>query len=89
MGRQRPKPLRHDSVTPQELRRLIHARKVTLAGHVRLGIYGTLRCHSGKRMKPKNRVFFATEAEALAAGYRPCGHCLRAKYKAWLWEPRR
>jgi AraC family transcriptional regulator, regulatory protein of adaptative response / DNA-3-methyladenine glycosylase II len=31
----------------------------------------------------RHRVFFADEATALAAGYRPCGHCLRDRYAAW------
>jgi methylphosphotriester-DNA--protein-cysteine methyltransferase len=30
----------------------------------------------------KNRVFFADEATAIAAGYRPCATCLPGKYKA-------
>ncbi|MDO5289927.1 MAG: Ada metal-binding domain-containing protein [Pseudomonadota bacterium] len=34
-------------------------------------------------MQRDSRVFFADEAEAQAAGYRPCGHCLRAAYRQW------
>jgi methylphosphotriester-DNA--protein-cysteine methyltransferase len=29
-------------------------------------------------------VFFADEATALAAGYRPCGTCMREEYRAWV-----
>lgn len=29
------------------------------------------------------RVFFKDEATAIAAGYRPCGHCMKEKYKRW------
>jgi methylphosphotriester-DNA--protein-cysteine methyltransferase len=29
------------------------------------------------------RVFFANEKDAIAAGYRPCGRCLRDKYNEW------
>ncbi len=32
---------------------------------------------------PRHRVFFADEAVAIAAGYRPCGACLREKYREW------
>lgn len=42
-----------------------------------------LNCSSGKRMKKENRIFFNFEAQAFAQGYRPCGHCLKQKYKVW------
>ena len=44
---------------------------------------------------PRHRVFFADEARALAAGYRPCGRCLRERHAAWkaqsmeVWLPMR
>jgi methylphosphotriester-DNA--protein-cysteine methyltransferase len=28
-------------------------------------------------------VFFADEATAVAAGYRPCAVCMRERYDAW------
>jgi methylphosphotriester-DNA--protein-cysteine methyltransferase len=56
---------------------------ITLGGNAKLKIYGLLSCSSGKRMKTVNRVFFQNEQEALADGYRPCGHCLREEYKVW------
>jgi methylphosphotriester-DNA--protein-cysteine methyltransferase len=28
-------------------------------------------------------VFFADEATAIAAGYRPCASCMPDEYKAW------
>lgn len=62
---------------------LIRQGRVKWAGNSNLKIYGTLRCASGKRMKKSHRVFFATETEAIANSYRPCGHCLRDKYKKW------
>lgn len=34
-------------------------------------------------MMVEQRVFFASEQEALSCGYRPCGHCLREKYRQW------
>jgi len=66
-----------------EVWRLIHCGSITLGGNSKLKIYGKLSCKSGKRMKNENRVFFANEAEATNAGYRPCGHCMREKYKLW------
>ena len=59
-------------------------------GNSKLKIYGRLDCPSAlstiKRFPgsyEKVRVFFADEKTALAAGYRPCGNCLRAKYKQY------
>jgi methylphosphotriester-DNA--protein-cysteine methyltransferase len=31
--------------------------------------------------QPRHRVFFKDESVAIAAGYRPCGACLRSKYR--------
>ena len=58
--------------------------KGTLGGHRKNRIYGTLDCAGAKRWIEKGhyvkqRVFFADEATAIAAGYRPCaGACLRS-----------
>ncbi|MDB4923966.1 Ada metal-binding domain-containing protein [Mucilaginibacter sp.] len=65
------------------LQPLIAKGEIKLAGYKEAKIYGKLTCGSGKRMKPENRVFFCDEQEALAAGYRPCGNCMRAQYKLW------
>ena len=51
-------------------------------------IYGRLDCPSALRALAKggyaaNRVFFADEATAVAAGYRPCAKCLPAEYVRW------
>nr|WP_313809976.1 Ada metal-binding domain-containing protein [Allomuricauda sp.] len=73
----------HNSITPSALFRNLKQGKIKWAGNRTLKIYGTLQCFSGKRMKRENRVFFTTEEEALALGYRPCGHCLRSKYVDW------
>jgi Metal binding domain of Ada len=67
----------------RKLLNLIQKRTITLAGNKHLKIYGTLTCSSGKRMKIANRIFFANEKEAIAAGYRPCGHCMREQYLHW------
>jgi hypothetical protein len=58
----------------------------TLGGNRRLKIYGRLDCPSARRALPtyaKVRTFFADEATAIAAGYHPCGTCLREKYNEW------
>jgi hypothetical protein len=68
------------------VRRLIHNGTITLGGNIPAKIYGKLSCTSGKRMKAVNRIFFKNEAEAIAAGYRPCAHCMREKYLKWKSE---
>ncbi|MBL7848452.1 MAG: metal-binding protein [Cyclobacteriaceae bacterium] len=75
--------IRHADIGRDELRVLIECGAITLAGNGRLKIYGLLTCTSGKRMKPENRVFFKSEKEALQAGFRPCGHCMRRAYTQW------
>ena len=56
-------------------------------GNRRLRIYGRLDCPSALRALTKgyvsHRVFFADEATAIAAGYRPCGSCMRQAYVRW------
>jgi hypothetical protein len=51
-------------------------------------LYGRLDCPSALRAIArggyvKHRVFFADEASAIAAGYRPCAVCLPAQHAAW------
>ena len=60
----------------------------TLGGHKRLKIYGRLDCPSALRHIKKGeyvkyRVFFPDEETAIAAGYRPCGICMRKEYLIW------
>jgi len=58
-----------------------------LGGNRRDKIYGRLDCPSAVRHLPngyaKIRVFFPDEATAIAAGYRPCGTCMRTAYREW------
>lgn len=75
--------IRHEMITDQELYGLLRQEKILFGGNLNLKIYGSLRCRSGKRMKRKNRVFFKDEVEALALGYRPCGHCMEQEYMDW------
>ena len=67
----------------RKLKVLIDNKQVQFGGNSKLKIYGTLHCKSGKRMKPHNRVFFGSAAEAIGLGYRPCGHCMPDAYKKW------
>jgi methylphosphotriester-DNA--protein-cysteine methyltransferase len=57
-------------------------------GHRRSRIYGRLDCPSALRALARggyaqHRVFFADEATAIAAGYRPCGICCPDRYRVW------
>ena len=59
-----------------------------LGGHRRGRIYGRLDCASALAAIARggyvaDRVFFADEETAVAAGYRPCGRCLPDTYRAW------
>lgn len=59
-----------------------------LGGHRKLKIYGRLDCPSALRYIAKGqyvqyRVFFKDEDTAIAAGYRPCGICMKEEYKRW------
>lgn len=73
----------HQAISDAGLRTKLRAKELALGGNKKLNIYGTLHCLSGKRMKRENRVFFASEEEAQAAGYRPCGHCMKQAYQHW------
>jgi Metal binding domain of Ada len=59
----------------------------TLGGNSKLRIYGQLDCWSARNALGKGyekiRVFFADEETAIAAGYRPCGHCMKTQYREW------
>jgi hypothetical protein len=57
-------------------------------GYRKSKIYGRLDCCAALRAIEKGgyvseRVFFADEETAIAAGYRPCGVCLPEKYAIW------
>ena len=59
-----------------------------LGGHRRSKIYGRLDCPGALRAIARggyvtHRVFFADEAAALAAGFRPGAGCLPEAYRAW------
>jgi hypothetical protein len=60
----------------------------TIGGHRKNKIYGRLDCPTALRAIAAGgyvtqRVFFADEPTALAAGYRPCAVCRPDAYRAW------
>lgn len=60
----------------------------TVGGHRRNKLYGRLDCPAARRALAasryaRNRVFFADEQIAVAAGYRPCAICLPPAYQIW------
>ena len=64
--------------------------KGQLGGNRKLKIYGRLDCGSALNAIKKyngvyesHRVFFRDEATAIAAGFRPCGNCMRQHYNLW------
>jgi methylphosphotriester-DNA--protein-cysteine methyltransferase len=63
-------------------------RPGTLGGHRGTKVYGRLDCRAARAAIErggyvKHRVFFADEQTAVAAGFRPCGVCMRAEFEAW------
>jgi methylphosphotriester-DNA--protein-cysteine methyltransferase len=60
----------------------------TFGGHRKRRIYGRLDCksalaHIARGRYVQHRVFFASEADARAAGFRPCGTCMKAAFEEW------
>jgi hypothetical protein len=60
----------------------------TFGGHRKTKVYGRMDCPAAIRAINKggyvnNRVFFADEQTAIAAGFRPCAVCLPKKYAFW------
>lgn len=68
----------------------------TLGGNSKDKIYGRLNCYSALNAikhypgsYERVRVFFADERTALAAGYRPCGNCMKAEYREYKSDPQK
>lgn len=64
----------------------------TFGGHRGGKLYGRLNCRAALQAIArggyvKHRVFFADEATAIAAGYRPCAVCMPQEYAAWKKTP--
>jgi methylphosphotriester-DNA--protein-cysteine methyltransferase len=75
--------IHHSEISDSELKSKIRRQEICFGGYKKGKIYGLLNCSSGKKMKKENRIFFKDETEALANDYRPCGHCMKEKYKIW------
>ncbi|MEZ4971556.1 MAG: Ada metal-binding domain-containing protein [Flavobacteriaceae bacterium] len=75
--------VQHYEISDRDLYRKLRQNEICFGGNLKLKIYGTLSCKSGKRMKRENRVFFSSENEAIEKGFRPCGHCIKEKYQKW------
>jgi len=63
-------------------------RRGLFGGHRGGRGYGRMDCRAALRAIAKggyvrHRVFFADEAAAIAAGYRPCAVCLPDRYALW------
>ena len=64
----------------------------TLGRYKPMKLYGRLDCpavlrHLANGHYARHRVFFADEATAIAAGYRPCARCMPNQYRAWKARP--
>jgi hypothetical protein len=62
--------------------------KGALGGNGQTLVYGTMDCPVAlsllrRGFEPRHRVFFLDEETAIAAGFRPCGACLRDRYAEW------
>ena len=60
----------------------------TFGGHRGSKLYGRMDCRAALQAIArggyvKHRVFFADEATAIAAGYRPCAVCMPQEYAIW------
>lgn len=78
--------IKHLDINDSDLRSKLKKNEICFGGNMTLKIYGTIQCKSGRRMKRENRVFFASENEAVKNGFRPCGHCMKTEYKKWIYS---
>ncbi|MFD2288744.1 metal-binding protein [Pedobacter petrophilus] len=76
--------INHHELSAANLAGKIKNKEICFGGNIKLKIYGSLQCKSGKSMKRENRVFFKSEQDAIDAGFRPCAHCLFTTYKKWI-----
>lgn len=69
--------------------RITSTTKGTIGGYRKERRYGRLDCKAARRalangaLYAQQRVFFADEATAIAAGYHPCSVCMPVEYKKW------
>lgn len=84
----RPRPARTYTLTGPDGQPYPSTAPGALGGHRRGRRYGRLDCPSALRALARGgyvreRVFFADEATAVAAGHRPCARCLPREYAQW------
>ncbi|MGB7196350.1 MAG: Ada metal-binding domain-containing protein [Collimonas pratensis] len=75
-------------LTGADGKRYDSAQAGSLGGHRRSRIYGRLDCRAALQAIARGgyiaqRVFFLHQADAEAAGYRPCAVCLPQEYAVW------
>ena len=88
MARATPGPMRTYTLLGADRRFYQSPTPGRLGGHKAGHRYGRLDCAAALRAIARggyvrNRVFFADEQTAIAAGYRPCGVCLPTEYARW------
>ncbi len=88
-----PTPKKHYKLLGPDRKVYESETRGTLGGNRSTKIYGRLDCPTALRWLKKDgvyaqfRVFFADEETAIAAGYRPCAHCMTDRYKQWAAGP--
>ena len=78
-------------LTDENGQEYLSPEKGTLGGNGKDKIYGRMDCPSANAtlhgqygdVYVQHRVFFKDEATAIAAGFRPCGNCMREHFKLW------
>ncbi len=70
--------LAHEGVSADELEALARER-TRFIGSRTTGVFCVPTCRDAQRVAPENRLKFQDEGSALAAGFRPCGHCRPAR----------
>jgi hypothetical protein len=79
---------RHYTLLGADRRPYSSPTRGSMGGHRKKKIYGQLTCPSALRAIAAggyvaDRVFFASESAAVAAGYRPCAVCMPEAYRTW------
>lgn len=93
MAEQSPKPKTYKLLGP-DCKVYESETRGTLGGNRSTKIYGKLDCPTALRWLKKSnvyaqfRVFFADEEAAIAAGYRPCAHCMPDQFRLWKEGPK-
>jgi methylphosphotriester-DNA--protein-cysteine methyltransferase len=81
-------PGRTWTLVGSDCRTYVSEKPGTIGGHRSGKIYGRLDCRAALRAIARGgyvteRVFFADEKTAIAAGFRPCAVCMPDAYARW------